>query len=59
MISAGYYSKEANCFMTYEEAEGKEAALLNEYHQFVYNCIFDKEERVDYFFPLPLNNGKF
>lgn len=53
MNSAGYYSKEAGCFKTYEEAEGEEAARLNEYHQFVYNCMFDKEERNNYFFPLP------
>lgn len=48
----GYYSKADRCFKTYQEAEGEEAAVLNEYHQFLYNCMFDKKERNDYFFPI-------
>ncbi len=47
----GYYSKTDRCFKTYQEAEGEEAIVLNEYHQFLYNCMFDKKERNNYFFP--------
>lgn len=53
MNSAGYFSKEADCFKTYEEADGDEALLLNNYYQFIYNCMFDDKERNNYFFPLP------
>lgn len=38
----GYYSLEKDTFLTYNEASGEEAELLNLYHQLVYNCLFDK-----------------
>ena len=47
----GYYSKSEGRFKTYEEALDEEAKLLNTYHQFIYNCLFDKENRNSFFFP--------
>ncbi len=52
MNTYGYYSEDNRCFKLYEEAEGEEKAILNEYHQFLYNCMFDKKGRSDYFFPI-------
>ena len=39
-------------FLTTEEAEGAEAAALQEYELLQYNAVFDKKNRSEVFFPL-------
>ena len=48
----GYYSPAAGRFLTTEEAEGAEAATLQEYELLQYNAVFDKKNRSEVFFPL-------
>ena len=48
----GYYSPAAGRFLTTEEAEGAEAAALQEYELLQYNAVFDKKNRSEVFFPL-------
>ena len=48
----GYYSQTAGRFLTTEEAEGAEAAALQEYELLQYNAVFDKKNRSELFFPL-------
>lgn len=48
----GYYSLAAGRFLTTEEAEGEEAAALQEYELLQYNAVFDKKNRSEIFFPL-------
>lgn len=45
MNAFGYYSKEKEKFMRYEEAEGIEAKFLKEYEILQYNSLFDYENR--------------
>lgn len=52
MNAFGYYSKTQDVFVPYEQATGKEAEILNIYRILQYNCLFDKENRSDVFFPL-------
>lgn len=47
----GYYSKTRKAFIPYEEAEGKEAEILELYRILQYNSLFDKENRSQVFFP--------
>lgn len=47
----GYYSHEKGTMIPYEEAEGKEAEMLERYRILQYNCIFDEKNRSDVFFP--------
>ena len=51
MNAFGYYSKENEAFIPYEEAEGKEADALNRYRILQYNCLFDEKNRSQIFFP--------
>ena len=51
MNAFGYYSKEKGTFIPYDEAEGKEADMLNLYRILQYNCLFDKDNRSQVFFP--------
>ena len=51
MNAFGYYSKEKGAFIPYDEAEGKEAAMLNLYRILQYNCLFDENNRSQVFFP--------
>lgn len=50
MNALGYYSKEQECFLTYEEAEGKEKRILGDYSIVQYNAFFDKENSSVLFF---------
>ena len=45
MNSFGYYSKEQNKFIPYDEASGIEEELLQQYQILQYNCIFDSKNR--------------
>jgi phosphoglycerol transferase MdoB-like AlkP superfamily enzyme len=47
----GYYSKDCGTIIPYDEAEGKEAEMLNLYRILQYNCLFDKGNRSQIFFP--------
>lgn len=49
----GYYSKEKEAFVPYDEAAGIEAEMLNLYRILQYNCLFDKDNRSLIFFPIP------
>ena len=51
MNAFGYYSKEQGAFIPYEEAAGEEAEMLDLYRILQYNCLFDKENRSQVFFP--------
>lgn len=51
MNAFGYYSKTKNEFIPYEEAEGKEAEMLELYQILQYNSLFDEENRSQIFFP--------
>lgn len=51
MNAFGYYSKTRETFIPYEEAEGKEAEILELYRILQYNSLFDKENRSQVFFP--------
>lgn len=48
--SLGYYSKEKGGFVSYEEASGREAKILNEYSILQYNNLFDSQNRSNVFF---------
>lgn len=50
MNALGYYSKEQGCFVPYEEAEGKEKRILDDYRIVQYNAFFDKENSSVLFF---------
>lgn len=52
MNSNGYYSAEKQRFITYQEADGEEAELLNLYNQLEYNSLFDKKNRNEILFPI-------
>ena len=49
----GYYSSAKNAFIPYEEAEGEEAEILNQYRILQYNSLFDDKNRSEIFFPAP------
>ena len=51
MNAFGYYSKEKDAFIPYDEADGKEAEMLNLYRILQYNCLFDENNRSQVFFP--------
>lgn len=51
MNANGFYSSDNGKFMTYDEAEGKEAEWLERYRILQYNSIFDEDNRSDVFFP--------
>ena len=53
MNAFGYYSKEIGSFISYDEAEGAEAEMLNLYRILQYNCLFDEDNRSQIFFPTP------
>ena len=42
MNALGYYSKDTNSFMRYEDAIGVEADWINHYAALQYNNLFDK-----------------
>lgn len=50
--SVGFYSKQNNCFLAYEDAAGDEKDALELYGQFVYNNAIDYKNRNEFFFPL-------
>ncbi len=50
MNARGYYSKEKQQFIPYDEAPEKEAELLNEYNILQYNNLFDAKHRNEIFF---------
>lgn len=41
----GYYSREKSRYVTFDEAEGREAEMLEMYENIQYNNLFDKENR--------------
>ena len=47
----GYYSKDRGTIIPYDEATGTEADMLNMYRILQYNCLFDKKNRSQIFFP--------
>lgn len=55
MNSFGYYSKEKNKFISYEDATGIEEKMLPKYRILQYNCIFDEENISEVFFSIPIN----
>lgn len=52
MNANGYYSPAKQAFAPYQEADGKEAELLNFYNQLEYNSLFDEKNRNDILFPI-------
>lgn len=50
MNSLGYYSIEKNKFVTFDEAEGEEAAWLEKHSVLQYNNMFDPKHRNNLFF---------
>lgn len=50
MNSLGYYSKEQEKFITYDEATGYEDEVLQKYRMLQYNCIFDGDNKSEVFF---------
>lgn len=51
MNANGYYSIIENKFLSYNQAKGKEADILNMYYQLEYNNIFDNKNRNNILFP--------
>lgn len=51
MDSNGYYSLSNGRFITFEEAEGEEADVLNTYCQVQYNNLFDEQHKNRNLFP--------
>lgn len=52
MNSKGFYSLEKGCYLSYDKASENEKKMLNQYEQLQYNCLFDKKNRSEEFFPL-------
>ena len=52
MNANGYYSPAKQAFTPYQEADGKEAELLNFYNQLEYNSLFDEKNRDEILFPI-------
>ena len=51
MNANGYYSIIKNKFLSYNQAKGKEADILNMYYQLEYNDMFDNKNRNNILFP--------
>lgn len=51
MNAYGYLSEEGG-FITYDEADGEEKEILQDYEWLQYNAIFDKKNRSEVFFPI-------
>lgn len=47
----GYYSKAEGAFLPLQDARGEEKQALWEYNILEWNCLFDKENRNEIFFP--------
>lgn len=56
MNTLGYYSNTEDCYLPYEEAEGKELEWIHTYNMVQYNQIFDKLNTNDVFFTQYLPN---
>lgn len=57
MNSLGYYSVSQNDFISYDAAEGEEAAWLNQYEALQYNNLFDEENRDEMLFGQYIPSG--
>lgn len=53
--SVGFYSRQNNCFLAYEDADGREKDVIELYEQFVYNNAIDYRNRNEFFFHLTLD----
>ena len=50
MNSLGYYSKEKDQYVSYDEAVGEEADIIEDYMMLQYNRVFDEDGKSELFF---------